>query len=674
MDVNPEDKEENLALCLEVNKAISDLSIKKSLQFTGISDFQRENISPFDVPSPNLPETNEEWKRALEAQQSWFHQFMRRITDYRTEPKIHLFLNAPLPLCFALGIRLSNRYNCLAYQENQEKGIFEPMNVSSEELSSSNEPYWTIKGLSHDPVSDFTCGPVVLGISITHDVSAQTRKEIPNLGISEPIAEIYLNPKGGVGHEAIQPSEHYKVLAEFRQLLDKIVYLWPNRTGVHLFYAGPASVAFLLGQRVNMNVHYPISFYNFRQKYYRVFDTPFSNSSKNTEVFKPKTLPVIGLTLSEYKGAGKKISKEYEILMIMHLLSDFASMIFELENIGLNSEKTKIVGIPYSTRAPVVEWLLKHSYDVVVSDCRNYSDIYSQVEKVLKEQLEVCKKGDRKLLIIEDGGYAVPMLHSKFGEYSQYVVGAVEQTANGIWVDKELEEKGKLKIPVMNVAESEYKKEVESKLVGQAIVLNIRNLLAKIGKGVDKKVLLGGFGATGSMVAKELSNAGANVSVYDSDQRRLHSARESSYTVYEDPKEGIRDKELIVGCTGKVWIEEGEMSQLKHGTYFVNATSKRLEINYDHLEVLCHERVEMDKFIGYTYKIGSDRREIHLLADGFPVNFFDNESIPDEQIQFIPALMAASAIELLEQKPEPGIHKVSDELQKKVASYQLRHG
>lgn len=101
MDVNPEDKEENLVLCLEINKAISDSNIRKSLQLVGISDFQRENISPFDVPSPNLPKTDEEWKRSLETQQSWFHQFMKRINAYRTEPKIHLFLNSPLPLCFA---------------------------------------------------------------------------------------------------------------------------------------------------------------------------------------------------------------------------------------------------------------------------------------------------------------------------------------------------------------------------------------------------------------------------------------------------------------------------------------------------------------------------------------------------------------------------------------------
>ena len=176
------------------------------------------------------------------------------------------------------------------------------------------------------------------------------------------------------------------------------------------------------------------------------------------------------------------------------------------------------------------------------------------------------------------------------------------------------------------------------------------------------------------MVAKELQNAGANVSVSDSDLTKLHSARGSSYTIYENLLEGIKDKDLIVGCTGKVWLTQHEMSQLKHGVYIVNATSKKLEIDYQDLEALCQDRMKMENSIGYTYKIGRDRCEIHLLADGFPVNFFENESIPDEQIQFILALMAASAIELLENKYEPGIHDISKELQNKIASYQLDHG
>lgn len=282
MDASLQGNEENLVLCLEINKAISNLSIEKSLKFTGVKTFIRENISPFDIPSPNLPQTAQDWEKSLEAQQFWFSQFMKRLKAYRTEPKIHLFLNAPLPLCFSLGIRLSNRYDCIVYQENQEKGIHEPMNVSSQE--SRGEPYWNIEGLPPDQTPSANTGPLTLGISITHDVSAQIDRNIPELEISEPIAKIHVKPRKGVGHDAIQPGEHYTALIEFRQTIDSLIYLWPNRAGIHLFYAGPASMAFLLGQRINMNVHYPISFYNFRVKYSHVFDSPFSNSSGYTPV------------------------------------------------------------------------------------------------------------------------------------------------------------------------------------------------------------------------------------------------------------------------------------------------------------------------------------------------------------------------------------------------------
>ncbi len=80
----------------------------------------------------------------------------------------------------------------------------------------------------------------------------------------------------------------------------------------------------------------------------------------------------------------------------------------------------------------------------------------------------------------------------------------------------------------------------------------------------------------------------------------------------------------------------------------VNATSKRREINYQDLDSLTVSR-EVKKGFGIKYKttLGKD---IWLLANGYPVNFFDSESVPDKDIQFVPALLFKAAALLFDKK------------------------
>ena len=57
------------------------------------------------------------------------------------------------------------------------------------------------------------------------------------------------------------------------------------------------------------------------------------------------------------------------------------------------------------------------------------------------------------------------------------------------------------------------------------------------------------------------------------------------------------------------------------------------------------EELKKKRGIGTEYKLKGGREIIiRLLADGFPVNFFEkSESIPDRKIQFIPALLLGAA-------------------------------
>lgn len=153
---------------------------------------------------------------------------------------------------------------------------------------------------------------------------------------------------------------------------------------------------------------------------------------------------------SELQKIGDPIFGEYVLILILHLFRDTISLIEAFVGAGAEPSDMFIIGIPYSSKAAVIEEL-KKTFKVFTPPF----PIDKMVIDVVEQAVEVCKEKDKKLLVIEDGGYAVPILHgwkietSKDGGYIKvpipkklrepfkYCMGAVEQTAQGVWRDKE---------------------------------------------------------------------------------------------------------------------------------------------------------------------------------------------------------------------------------------------
>ena len=55
---------------------------------------------------------------------------------------------------------------------------------------------------------------------------------------------------------------------EFRRVIDKLAQQAPLCLRFHLFYAGPVSLAFHLGQQISANIHPPVTAWNFRRGNY----------------------------------------------------------------------------------------------------------------------------------------------------------------------------------------------------------------------------------------------------------------------------------------------------------------------------------------------------------------------------------------------------------------------
>jgi hypothetical protein len=89
----------------------------------------------------------------------------------------------------------------------------------------------------------------------------QTRKVVPEGAIE---VDLKLPPQRSIVRSENQVREYGQV---FRRTMDLITQRIPNVNRVHLFYAGPVSLAFHIGQQISENIHPPVIVWNFHRGY-----------------------------------------------------------------------------------------------------------------------------------------------------------------------------------------------------------------------------------------------------------------------------------------------------------------------------------------------------------------------------------------------------------------------
>lgn len=104
-----------------------------------------------------------------------------------------------------------------------------------------------------------SAGPVVVRVSIAHLVTTDVVAEV----IPSPGASIHIfvkRPKVDVITNEHQIREYGRI---FRQTMDIIHERMPNASGIHIFFAGPAALAFYCGQLISKTIHPRVVVYNF---------------------------------------------------------------------------------------------------------------------------------------------------------------------------------------------------------------------------------------------------------------------------------------------------------------------------------------------------------------------------------------------------------------------------
>lgn len=377
----------------------------------------------------------------------------------------------------------------------------------------------------------------------------------------------------------------------------------------------------------------------------RRLEAPFRSISEEDISQINENMPLLNYFKSRIRNASFTNKK---FLIVLHFLKDIIPFMQVCERIGLEPSNTIhfCKKYRYPHQKAITGHLNREGYRIY--PLNELSDILSKFERELEK--------DDKVIVIEDGGYIASTVFKNNPDLSKKIIGCVEQTTKGIRQDCLIKN---LTFPILSVADSDLKRRYEPPHVADAVVNNIRRLLPDVNfRGQNALVI--GYGSIGKEIAEQLRKS-MNVTVYDTNPDRLVEASQR-VNIARNLQESSKSKFLVIGATGETSIKSSELLAMDHNTYLVSASSDQKEIGVEELKALSTNRKAIfhgKEKIGTTYTLRTTKRVINLVADGYPINFWATESMPNQVSDLILTLILFSAIEIADNydKMKAGIDK-----------------
>jgi S-adenosylhomocysteine hydrolase len=353
--------------------------------------------------------------------------------------------------------------------------------------------------------------------------------------------------------------------------------------------------------------------------------------------------------------------------MVQHVLGSTVPLVLALETAGVKREHLEIVGKAYSSSRIALRFLAAHGFSVRVA-IRGYGRQASYEDSLRQELSEVLATitgsmdKDQRLLILDEGGNAINLLHREFANFLPQTV-CVEQTARGasslVGVD--------LRCPVVNVARSWAKSELEAPIIARGMLQALDQSLTHW-TGVfalkNRDVLVLGFGSVGQHVCREFVQHGFNVSVLEQNHQKKEKATAAGYCAMHELSESDLDMiGIIAGCTGGAPVGNEVAQHAGDQALLVSMASSDLEFQpwkLQHAEVVHQRLLDSDDPVnptGYSvpfpwrtlYRVRTYKGHFYLANGGFPINFTGAlDPIPALDIQLTRALMLIGAFQATE--------------------------
>lgn len=405
----------------------------------------------------------------------------------------------------------------------------------------------------------------------------------------------------------------------------------------------------------------------------RYYWLTFKGLDLYAKLTRKKSLSLPSLKLLPYfvskksREIDRPVFNDYFFIILLHFLRDLIPFMEALEKFGANPDKCYLIckPYPYAYKDEISSYLVGKGYHLKIA--RSFNQMHNIISSTLNEIKYRIEREGKYFIVVEDGGYITPLLHEEFSELLPKCKGVVEQTTKGIRRDRRIRRK---KVPILNVAECDFKRMYEPPFIAEAVVHNIRNMLPDK-NFAGQYALVIGYGAIGRKIVSSLCNSlGMKVYVVEKSSEALLDASNDKFVVKALPPNEIKtiigECMLIVGATGAQSIGRSEITLLKHGAILVSASSDRDEINVEELESLMGKKENKEDLLSSRdgQKVGTaytlellNSKKVLLLADGYPINFYYSESVPNESFDPILTLLFLTILELaIRQKIRKGIN------------------
>ena len=315
-----------------------------------------------------------------------------------------------------------------------------------------------------------------------------------------------------------------------------------------------------------------------------------------------------GLIALREEYAGKSPLKGAKIIGCLHMTIQTAVLIETLVHLGA-SVRWSSCNI-FSTQDQAAAAIASKNIPVFAWKGMSDDEFWWCIEQTL-----TGPDGWKPNMILDDGGDATSIIHEKYPELLEEIRGLSEETTTGVHRLKDMEKKGLLKVPAINVNDSVTKSKFDN-LYGcrESLVDGIRRATDVMMSG--KIAIVAGFGDVGKGSAASLRQSGARVLVTEADPICALQAAMEGYEVVL-MEEAISKADIVVTATGnKDIVTADHMREMKDRAILCNIGHFDNEIQVEALKNYKWTEVKPQV---HEIELPSKKRII-LLAEGRLVN------------------------------------------------------
>jgi len=381
----------------------------------------------------------------------------------------------------------------------------------------------------------------------------------------------------------------------------------------------------------------------------------------------------------------KKTLSHARLIILEHLLPTTEELIYLLHEAG--ADIFQIIAKPYSIDEHVASRLNERGYPVLRESYENLERT-ALLDDLLRKAVAASQNDDKKILIIDVGGYFAVPLNRLRKDDTKYFAGAVEDTTLGH--NRYLVDINSIPVPVVSVARSRLK-EIEAQFVGIDAVHAVDTVLRKLGVSMTgRHAVVIGYGMIGKNVARSLKANDLNVSVYDVRDHRNLSAFMKGFGVDKKARL-LQHADIVFAATGwstslsvidaergiplrKPALSKQEILEcLNDDVILASVGSKDNEFDMISLKELAVTKPEDISKEITKYKL-ADGDSVFVVKGGTAVNFLE-PSIPIEVLDLVFSEILLAAIFLLktpDKYPVGTLHPVPEKYWSYIAKDWMR--